>query len=199
MVCSRPTPSSRSGGGRFAQPPDVAFSLNVERLWAFADGTICLMVEREDEPRYEVVCHAGRGGPAPGSPAVPRQRADEVANLARRPDSGAAQLPRRLAPFPPDPGTDPGTRLRAPRFHLRACALQRTGRRGPEGPPLSGNGCFMLTTELAHLDPTAAKARTIRPADFVRRRSACPRRRFWWSWPANLGLERSLDDHQTAW
>jgi hypothetical protein len=32
----------------------VACSLNVERLWAFADGTTCLMVEREDEPRYEV-------------------------------------------------------------------------------------------------------------------------------------------------
>jgi hypothetical protein len=32
----------------------VAFSLNVERLWAFADGTICLIVEREEEPRFEV-------------------------------------------------------------------------------------------------------------------------------------------------
>jgi hypothetical protein len=37
----------------------VAFSLNVERLWAFADGTICLMVEREDEPRYEVCVMRG--------------------------------------------------------------------------------------------------------------------------------------------
>jgi hypothetical protein len=28
--------------------------LNVEPLWAFADGTICLIVEREEEPRFEV-------------------------------------------------------------------------------------------------------------------------------------------------
>jgi hypothetical protein len=32
----------------------VAIALNVERLWAFADGTICLIVEREEEPRFEV-------------------------------------------------------------------------------------------------------------------------------------------------
>jgi len=31
-----------------------SFSLNVERVWAVADGTICLMVEREDAPRFEV-------------------------------------------------------------------------------------------------------------------------------------------------
>ncbi len=30
------------------------FSLNVERIWAVADGTICLMVEREEAPRFEV-------------------------------------------------------------------------------------------------------------------------------------------------
>jgi hypothetical protein len=28
--------------------------MQVERLWAFRNGTICLMVEREDAPRYEV-------------------------------------------------------------------------------------------------------------------------------------------------
>jgi hypothetical protein len=32
----------------------VALSSNVERLWAFADGTICVIVEREEEPRFEV-------------------------------------------------------------------------------------------------------------------------------------------------
>ena len=37
----------------------MAFSLNVERLWAFGDGTICLMIEREDEPRYEVCVMRG--------------------------------------------------------------------------------------------------------------------------------------------
>ena len=37
----------------------VAISLNVERLWAFADGTICVIVEREDEPRYEVCVMRG--------------------------------------------------------------------------------------------------------------------------------------------
>jgi hypothetical protein len=31
-----------------------SFSLNVERVWAVADGTICLMVEREEAPRFEV-------------------------------------------------------------------------------------------------------------------------------------------------
>lgn len=29
-------------------------SLNVERLWACADGTICLLIERETAPRYEI-------------------------------------------------------------------------------------------------------------------------------------------------
>jgi hypothetical protein len=29
-------------------------SLNVERLWAMRDGTICLLVDREDAPRYEI-------------------------------------------------------------------------------------------------------------------------------------------------
>ncbi|MBI3403151.1 MAG: hypothetical protein HY048_17195 [Acidobacteria bacterium] len=29
-------------------------SLNVERLWACTDGTICLLIERETAPRFEV-------------------------------------------------------------------------------------------------------------------------------------------------
>jgi hypothetical protein len=29
-------------------------TLNVERLWTMQDGTICLLVEREDAPRYEI-------------------------------------------------------------------------------------------------------------------------------------------------
>lgn len=29
-------------------------TLHVERLWAMTDGTICLLVEREDAPRYEI-------------------------------------------------------------------------------------------------------------------------------------------------
>jgi hypothetical protein len=29
-------------------------SLNVQRLWAFSDGTLCLIIEREDAPRFEV-------------------------------------------------------------------------------------------------------------------------------------------------
>ena len=37
----------------------MAISLKVEQLWAFADGTICLIVEREDEPRYEVCVMRG--------------------------------------------------------------------------------------------------------------------------------------------
>jgi len=33
----------------------IAFSpLQVERLWTIADGTICLLVEREDAPRFEI-------------------------------------------------------------------------------------------------------------------------------------------------
>jgi hypothetical protein len=28
--------------------------LNVEPLWFIADGTICLLVEREDAPRFEI-------------------------------------------------------------------------------------------------------------------------------------------------
>jgi hypothetical protein len=32
----------------------AASTLQVERLWAIADGTICLLVEREDAPRYEI-------------------------------------------------------------------------------------------------------------------------------------------------
>lgn len=31
-----------------------ASSLNVERLWACADGTICLLIERERAPRFEI-------------------------------------------------------------------------------------------------------------------------------------------------
>ena len=29
-------------------------TLNVERLWAMHDGTICLLVEREEPPRFEI-------------------------------------------------------------------------------------------------------------------------------------------------
>ena len=29
-------------------------NLNVERLWSMHDGTICLLVEREEAPRYEI-------------------------------------------------------------------------------------------------------------------------------------------------
>jgi hypothetical protein len=29
-------------------------TMNVERLWAMPDGTICLLVEREDAPRFEI-------------------------------------------------------------------------------------------------------------------------------------------------
>ena len=32
----------------------AAPNLNVERLWALRDGTICLLVEREAAPRYEI-------------------------------------------------------------------------------------------------------------------------------------------------
>ena len=32
-----------------ASPP-----LNVERLWSMRDGTICLLVERHDAPRFEI-------------------------------------------------------------------------------------------------------------------------------------------------
>jgi hypothetical protein len=29
-------------------------SLHVQRLWALRDGTICLLVEREEAPRFEI-------------------------------------------------------------------------------------------------------------------------------------------------
>ena len=29
-------------------------TLNVERLWSLRDGTICLLVEREEAPRFEI-------------------------------------------------------------------------------------------------------------------------------------------------
>jgi len=35
--------------GRMASP-----NLNVERLWSMPDGTICLIIERETAPRYEI-------------------------------------------------------------------------------------------------------------------------------------------------
>ena len=43
-------------GSRFAAPGSImaAPTLNVERLWSIADGTICLLVEREDAPRFEI-------------------------------------------------------------------------------------------------------------------------------------------------
>ena len=47
------------GGDRLAPTPGVAISLKVEQLWAFADGTICLIVEREEEPRFEVCVMRG--------------------------------------------------------------------------------------------------------------------------------------------
>jgi hypothetical protein len=31
-----------------------SLTLNVERLWAMRDGTICLLVEREEPPRFEI-------------------------------------------------------------------------------------------------------------------------------------------------
>jgi hypothetical protein len=34
-------------------------SLNVERIWAFDDGTVCLLVEREDAPRFEICVMRG--------------------------------------------------------------------------------------------------------------------------------------------
>jgi hypothetical protein len=44
---------------RLHRSPAVAISLSVERVWAFADGTICVIVEREDEPCYEVCVMRG--------------------------------------------------------------------------------------------------------------------------------------------
>jgi hypothetical protein len=32
----------------------TALSISVERLWALDDGTICLLVDRGDAPRYDV-------------------------------------------------------------------------------------------------------------------------------------------------
>ena len=32
---------------------------HVERLWALRDGTICLLVEREDAPRFEICALRG--------------------------------------------------------------------------------------------------------------------------------------------
>jgi hypothetical protein len=29
-------------------------SLNIERIWALDDGTVCLLVEREEAPRFEI-------------------------------------------------------------------------------------------------------------------------------------------------
>ena len=28
--------------------------LNVERIWALDDGTVCILVEHEDDPRFEI-------------------------------------------------------------------------------------------------------------------------------------------------
>ena len=33
--------------------------LNVERIWALDDGTVCLLVEREDDPRFEICVMRG--------------------------------------------------------------------------------------------------------------------------------------------
>ena len=32
----------------------ASHALHVERLWSMTDGTICLLVEREDAPRFEI-------------------------------------------------------------------------------------------------------------------------------------------------
>ena len=32
----------------------VVPTLNVERLWSMPDGTVCLLVERETAPRFEI-------------------------------------------------------------------------------------------------------------------------------------------------
>jgi hypothetical protein len=32
---------------------------HVERLWSMADGTFCLLVEREDAPRFEICVFRG--------------------------------------------------------------------------------------------------------------------------------------------
>ncbi len=32
----------------------ASWNLTVERLWEMRDGTICILVEREDAPRYEI-------------------------------------------------------------------------------------------------------------------------------------------------
>jgi hypothetical protein len=34
-------------------------SVNAERLWSSRDGAICLLVEREDAPRYEICLMRG--------------------------------------------------------------------------------------------------------------------------------------------
>ena len=33
--------------------------LRVEQIWALDDGTICLLVEREDDPRFEICVMRG--------------------------------------------------------------------------------------------------------------------------------------------
>ena len=38
----------------------MASSLNVHRLWTSADGTLCLMLERSDAPRYEICVLRGQ-------------------------------------------------------------------------------------------------------------------------------------------
>ena len=59
--------------------------LNVQRLWTMDDGTICLLVEREDAPRYEICVVRGERGAAPEPPVRPRQRADAGRDLAQQP------------------------------------------------------------------------------------------------------------------
>jgi hypothetical protein len=42
-------------GSRFAVELRMASpTLTVQPLWAMADGTLCLLIEREDAPRYEI-------------------------------------------------------------------------------------------------------------------------------------------------
>jgi hypothetical protein len=37
----------------------VSPTMTIERLWAMSDGTVCLLVERADAPRFEVCVARG--------------------------------------------------------------------------------------------------------------------------------------------
>jgi hypothetical protein len=52
--------NSGAGGIRVCTSRRMASStLHVERLWSMADGTFCLLVEREDAPRFEICVFRG--------------------------------------------------------------------------------------------------------------------------------------------